>query len=136
MMTATLADYFEEIEPTNVRPASETKKTVPAKRARSQETDILLWLSKNGPRHVEELKDVRYTLYHRCSRADFKVSKRDDETFVLSGRQSSVFIVSHKARRYLLWKLRILAREEGWVGRNRIKTRRCWLDSSTTYAER
>ena len=120
-MSATLTDYFDELEPAIIPQAKPTKKKPPAQKVRSPETDIHLWLSKNAPRNVEELRAVRYTLYHRCSRADFKVSQRDDETFVLAGRQSSLFIVSNKARRFLLWKLRILAREEGWVGRNRIK---------------
>jgi putative SOS response-associated peptidase YedK len=41
-----------------------------------------------------ELKVVRYTLYNRCSRAEFKVSeKKDDETFVLSGRQPGPHLV-------------------------------------------
>ena len=122
-MNATLADYFEELEPANAKPpAPQPKSKTLVQKPRSERTDILLWLSKNAPRTVEELKAVRYTLYHRCSCADFKVSdKQDDETFVLSGRDGSVQIVSNKARRYLLWKLRILAREQGWVGRKRIQ---------------
>jgi hypothetical protein len=108
-----------EFEPSNVQPELQPKNKA---QTRSEKTDIPRWLSNNAPRNVEELQAVRYTLYHRCSRAEFKVSKKkDDETFMLSGRASSVFIVSNKARRYLLWKLRILAREEGWVGRKRIK---------------
>src|ERR1700716_401300 len=103
-MTATLADYFDEFEPANVKPTPQAKNDAPAKRTRPKKTDIPLWLSKNAPRNVEELKAVRYTLYHRCSRSEFKVSeKQDDETFVLSGRQSSLLIISNKARRYLLW---------------------------------
>jgi hypothetical protein len=89
---------------------------------RLQQTNLLLWLSNNGPRDVEELKAVRYALYHRCSRADFKVTdKQDVDDFTFSGRQSSVHIVSNRARRYLLWRLRLLAREQGWVrwGRSR-----------------
>jgi len=119
-MNAKLADYFDDFELTNIRPPAppiKTKRLVP-KQPRSPKTDIPLWLSNNAPRNVAELKAVRYTLYHRCSRAEFKVSnKHDDDDFVLSGRQSSVHIVSNKARRYLLWKLRILAREQGWVGK-------------------
>ena len=120
-MNATLADYFEELELTNVKPpAPKPNSEILAQKPRSEGTDIHLWLSKNAPRTVQELQDLRYTLYHRCSRAEFKVSqKQDKDTFVLSGRQSSLHIVSNKARRYLLWRLRILAREEGWVGRRR-----------------
>jgi hypothetical protein len=120
LMNATPVDYFD-FEPANVKPAPPTKNNIPTKQARSSKTDIPLWLSNNAPRNLEELKAVRYTLYHRCSRAEFKVSdKQYDDNFVLSGRQTSVHIVSNKARRYLLWKLRILARKQGWVGRNRI----------------
>jgi hypothetical protein len=119
-MNARLADYFDEFEPANAKPAPQPTNNTIAKQTRSQKIDLPLWLSNNAPRNVEELKAVRYTLYHRCSRSEFKVSKKqDNETFVLSGRQSSVLIVSNKARRYLLWKLRISAREQGWVGRKR-----------------
>ena len=113
--------YFEEFEQVNVEPALQPKNNILAKQT-SRKTDIPLWLSNNAPRNVEELKAVRYTLYHRCSSAEFKVSeKQDNDNFVLSGRQGSVLIVSNKARRYLLWKLRILARQAGWVGRRRIE---------------
>jgi len=113
---------FEEFEPATVKPALQPTNDSIAKQTPSEKTDIPLWLSNNAPRNVEELRAVRYTLYHRCSRAEFKVSeKQDADTFVLSGRNSSVHIVSNKARRYLLWKLRILARESGWVGRRRIE---------------
>ena len=91
---------------------------------RHERTDIHLWVAKNAPCAVQELQDLRYTLYHRCSRAEFKVSqKQDKDIFVLSGRQSPLQIVSNKARRYLLWRLRILAREEGWVRRTRRRIR-------------
>jgi hypothetical protein len=114
--------YFEEFEQANVKPALQPKNNTIAKQNRSKETDIRLWLSNNAPRNVEELRAVRYTLYHRCSRAEFRVSeKQDNDNFMLSGRTSSVLIVSNKARRYLLWKLRILARKSGWVGRRRIE---------------
>jgi hypothetical protein len=115
-------DYFDELEPANIGPIRSTKDNISGSPTQSLKTDIHLWLSDNAPRIVEELKDIRYTLYHRCSRSDFKVSeKQDKDEFQLSGRQSSVHIVSNNARRYLLWKLRILARERGWVGRKRNK---------------
>ena len=115
-------NYFEEFEPATVKPALQPTNDSIAKQTRSKKTDIPLWLSNNAPRNVEELKAVRYTLYHRCTRTEFKVSeKQDNDNFVLSGRQGSVLIVSNKARRYLLWKLRILARQAGWVGRRRIE---------------
>jgi hypothetical protein len=121
-MSAILANYFDEFEPTNVKPPSRPKNNISRKKTRSPKTDLHLWLSNNAPRDVEELNAVRYTLYHRCSRADFKVSKKqDDDDFMLSGRQTSVHVISNKARRYLLWKLRILAREQGWVRRKHIQ---------------
>jgi hypothetical protein len=114
-ISMTLKEYFDEFEPGNVKPAPQPKSNILTKQARSSKADIPLWLSNNAPRNAEELKAVRYTLYHRCSRAEFKVSeKHDGDNFVLSGRNSFVQIVSNKARRYLLWKLRILAREQGW----------------------
>lgn len=118
----TLKDFSDEFELTTGEPASQTKNNIIAKKPRPKKTNIPLWLSNNRPRNVEELQAVRYTLYHRCSHADFKVSEKQDKNiFILTGRQSSVLIVSNKARRYLLWRLRILAKEEGWVGRKRIK---------------
>ncbi|MDX6711669.1 MAG: hypothetical protein QOH96_2685 [Blastocatellia bacterium] len=121
-MNATLADYFDEFEPASIEPTPRSNSDTIARPDRSEKTDLRLWLRKNAPRNVEELRNVRYTLYHRCSRADFKVSdKHDKETFVLSGWQSFVHIVSNKDRRYLLWKLRILAREQGWVGKKRLQ---------------
>ena len=112
-------DYFDNLEPANDKSAPPAKRKSFVEQARSPKTDINLWLSNNAPRNVEELKSVRYTLYHRCSRAEFKISQKHEDEFLLAGRQTSVHIVSNKARRYLLWKLRVLAREEGWVGRNR-----------------
>ena len=122
-MNSTLADHFEELEPANDKPPASRQpksKSLATQKPRSDGTDIHLWVSKNAPRIPQELQDLRYTLYHRCSRAEFKVSdKQDKNMFVLSGRQSSLQIVSNKARRYVLWRLRILARQEGWVGRSR-----------------
>lgn len=120
-MVARLADYFDNFETPTGKPSipePNTRKAAP--HPRPENTDLQLWLTKNAPRNVEELNSVRYALYHRCSRAEFTVSEKHDDDFLLSGRQTSVQIVSNKARRYLLWKLRILAREEGWVGRKRI----------------
>jgi hypothetical protein len=124
-MSAILADYFAEFEPTGVQPTSRPKSNaLPGKtgKTRPAKTDLHFWLSNNAPREVEELKALRYMLYHRCNRANFKVSeKKDKDDFMLSGRQTSVRIVSNKARRYLLWKLRILARGQGWVRRQQIR---------------
>ena len=87
---------------------------------RLQQTNLHLWLTNNVPRDVEELKAVRYALYHRCNRADFKVTdKQDVDDFTLSGRQSSVHVVSNELADTCFggcaWP------EQGWVrwGRSR-----------------
>jgi hypothetical protein len=36
--------------------------------------DIELWLKHNAPLTFEQLADIRYSLYHHCSRADFTVT--------------------------------------------------------------
>lgn len=122
-MSATLANQFEEFEPTNDQSTSQSNSnTRPDKtgKPRPPNADLHFWLSNNGPRDVDELKAVRYALYYRCNRADYKVSeKKYKDGFLLSGRQTSVRIVSNKARRYLLWQLRVLAREQGWVRQRR-----------------
>jgi hypothetical protein len=116
-MNAIPEDNFDKIGAPDVKSPPPSKNNI---LNRLQQTNLHLWLTNNAPRDVEELKAVRYTLYHRCSRADFKVTeKQDDDNFKLSGRHSSVHIVSNKPRRYLLWRLRILAMEQGWVRRRR-----------------
>ena len=116
-MNATLADYFEELEPTNVKPpVPKPKSRTLAQNSHRPETDILLWLGGNAPVNFQNLADLRYCLYHRCSRADFTVKRWDKDDFKLTGRSSSLHIVSNKARRFLLWQLRILAGERGWRG--------------------
>ena len=37
--------------------------------------DIELWLKHNAPLTFQQLADIRYSLYHRCSRADFTIAK-------------------------------------------------------------
>jgi hypothetical protein len=77
--------------------------------------DLELWLTHNAPVTFQELVDIRYSLYHRCSRSDFKIlQKRSNDYFTLSGRHSEVTIINDKARHYLLWKLRLLGRANGW----------------------
>ena len=115
-MNATLADYFEELEPTNVKPPVPKPKSKTLAQKHRPETDILLWLAGNAPVNFQNLADLRYTLYHRCSRAGFTVKRWDKDDFKLTGRSSSLHIVSNKARRFLLWQLRILAGERGWRG--------------------
>ena len=82
-MNATLADYFEELELANVKPPTpeQPKSTFLPQKPRCEKTDIPLWLSKNAPRMMQELRDLRYTLYHRCSRAEFKGKRCFAATF-------------------------------------------------------
>ena len=61
-MNATLADYFDEFELANVKPpAPKSKRKILAQKPRPERADIHLWLSKNAPRNVQELRDIRYT---------------------------------------------------------------------------
>ena len=78
--------------------------------------DIVLWLSKNTPTSFDELIDIRYSLYHRCSCAEYRVKRMNNEELTIAGRQGSLHIVSNQARRLLLTKLRDLAKENGWRG--------------------
>src|SRR5215208_3224161 len=56
--------------------------------------------------HFRRLADIRYSLYHHCSRAGFTVTGVTEDEFELVGRQSTLRIISDSARRYLLWRLR------------------------------
>jgi hypothetical protein len=80
------------------------------------DADIEAWLRHNAPLSFQQLADIRYALYHRCSRAGFSVANIADDQFTLAGRHSALRIISNKARHYLLWKLRLLGREMGWIG--------------------
>jgi hypothetical protein len=80
------------------------------------DADIEAWLKHNAPLTFQELADVRYCLYHRCSRAGFSVASNTDDQFTLFGRHSALRIINNKARHYLLWKLRLLGRKMGWIG--------------------
>src|SRR5216683_984468 len=112
--TNSLAECFEELEPTNFRPASQSEKNTLANQTHSRTKNIPFWLSNNSPRNWEELKRLRYCLYHRCSRGEFTIKRsRDKNLFTVVGREGSLLIVTNKARRYLLRQLRVLAREEG-----------------------
>jgi hypothetical protein len=113
-MTATLAHYFDEFVNTTQEPQQLPVKPL-VQRQFQPDTDIKRWLTSNAPRNRQELMDLRYCLYHRGSRAGFKVKKSSRDYFTLTGRTSSLLIVSNKARRFLLWQLRILARKRGWV---------------------
>jgi hypothetical protein len=117
-MDANLSEYFDELprsEQLTVPEGRQSKQAARKARYRPQ-TDIVLWLAGNAPANFQELANLRYCLYHRCSRSGFAVKRWDEDDFKLSGRSSSLHIVSNRARRYLLWKLRVLARERGWRG--------------------
>ena len=77
--------------------------------------DIELWLKHNAPLTFQELADVRYSLYHRCSRADFGVMRADDDQFDLTGRHSRLRVINDRARHYLLGQLRLLGRKKKWI---------------------
>jgi hypothetical protein len=77
--------------------------------------DIELWLEHNAPSTFQQLVDIRYSLYHQCSRADFTVANVMGDRFNLTGRHSTLRVVSDNARRFLLWKLRLLGRRMNWI---------------------
>ena len=122
-MKTTLADYFDD----SVLPTHEPQKPIKnpiTVRQFKPDTDIKLWLTSNAPRDWQELKDLRYSLYHRCSRAGSKIkrhSKNHRDLFTLTGSTSALLIVSNNARRFLLRLLRILAREREWVGSGKVR---------------
>jgi hypothetical protein len=77
--------------------------------------DIDLWLKHNAPLSFEQLADIRYALYHHCSRAEFTVSMLADDQFKLTGRHSTLKLINDDARHYLLWRLRLLGRKNKWI---------------------
>ena len=77
--------------------------------------DIDLWLKYNAPLSFESLADIRYALYHHCSRAEFTVDMSTDDEFKLTGRSSTLKVIHNDARHYLLWKLRLLGRKNNWI---------------------
>lgn len=115
-MSATLDrhDFGKSNRPTKQKKSQNTPGE--GKRKFAPATDVCLWLSSNAPLSFEELIDIRYCLYHRCSRAGYKVNDRREDEFKLQGRRTTLHIVSDKARRLLLTKLRELAKEKSWQG--------------------
>jgi hypothetical protein len=81
----------------------------------SPDKDIELWLKHNAPLTFQQLADIRYSLYHQCSRADFTVAKAFTDQFDLIGRHSKLRVISDRARHYLLWRLRRLGRKRKWI---------------------
>ena len=78
----------------------------------SVDNDIELWLKYNAPLTFRQLADIRYCPYHYCSRAYFTVTCLSDDQFDLSGRHTTLRLISDRARGYLLWKLRLLGRKK------------------------
>jgi hypothetical protein len=117
-MDVILADYLDELAGPDqpAVPQSSQGQQRTKKRNYRPDTDIVLWLTHNAPSSFDELIDIRYSLYHRCSRAGYLVKRLDEEEFKLTGRHSALHIVSNMARRFLLSKLRELAKEKGWMG--------------------
>jgi hypothetical protein len=69
--------------------------------------DVKLWLSKNGPRSYTELTELRKALYSRRTRGGFVIEHKGEtlageERFTVTGRESSLLIVSDKSRHFLL----------------------------------
>jgi hypothetical protein len=114
-MAPILADFFDDGIQTPDKVTITGARASSLRRSNRSNTDIKAWLAGNAPRNLEELKALRYCLYHRCSRGDFKIKEKcDKDYFSLVGRAGSLLIVSNKARRYLLWQLRQLRKQKSW----------------------
>lgn len=115
-MSATLDrhDFGKSNRPTKQKKSQNTPGE--GKRKFAPAADVCLWLLSNAPLSFEELIDIRYCLYHRCSRAGYKVGSRREDEFEIEGRHGRLQVVSDSARRLLLSKLRELAKEKGWQG--------------------
>jgi hypothetical protein len=101
-MGATLDEFFDQpVESHVVLESSKTKR----KRPLRPTTDIELWLTTNGPRTYPELTDLRQSLYRQRTHGGFTISTVSGDRFKVTGRTSSLLIVSDKARHYLLWML-------------------------------
>jgi len=100
-------------KPTWYRPVY---RTIKKRKGFPPDENIDLWLKHNAPLTFDQLIDIRYALYHKCTRHGFTVSERLGDTFTLTGRNGLLRIISNQARRYLLSKLRLLGREKGWIG--------------------
>src|SRR3954451_3327984 len=89
-------------------PSTRKKKAAPKPESFPPDMDILAWVGVNAPWNLQELKALRYCLYHRCTRDDFDVSEKIDcDDFWITGRASKLHVVSNQARRYVLWRLRL-----------------------------
>jgi hypothetical protein len=97
------------------RPTIKQKAKTPGSPKFPPDKDIDLWLRHNAPTSFEQLADIRYALYHHCSRAEFTVVMSGDDEFKLTGRSSTLKVVNDDARHYLLWKLRLRGRKNNWI---------------------
>jgi hypothetical protein len=102
-MTATLEQFFDEpiTAPIAPKPAKANREIPPAKAT----TDIHLWLKSNCPRDLPDVTALRQSLYQRRSHGGYIVEVVSDERFKVTGRTSTLLIVSDKARHYLLRQL-------------------------------
>jgi hypothetical protein len=100
-------------KPVWFRTRGKAKQSKPPKFPRNE--DIELWLKHNAPITFQQLADIRYSLYHCCSRADFTIAKAGDDQFDLTGRRSTLRVINDEARHYLLWRLRLLGRKRKWI---------------------
>src|SRR5882757_11557946 len=114
------SDFTSEVplsdhETTWFRAARKPKANKPGSPKFPPDKDIDLWLKHNAPLSFGSLADIRYALYHHCSRAEFTVSMVADDQFKLTGRHSTLNVINDDARHYLLWKLRLLGRKNKWL---------------------
>jgi hypothetical protein len=111
------AEYFDELPSDgDARPTSRRKTKQSSGAGYAPDQDIDLWLDLNAPRTFDQLADLRYCLYHKCSRGAFRVETGLDDDFTLFGRCTLVRIISNKARHFLLWPLRQIGWKNNWIG--------------------
>jgi hypothetical protein len=116
MTENTTSDFTPEVLSNNEPTWYQTKGKVrkPGSPKFPPDEDIDLWLKHNAPLTFQQLADIRYALYHRCTRSDFSVSKVIGDQFDLIGRHNKLRIRNDAARHYLLWRLRLLGRQRKW----------------------
>lgn len=107
------SDSLQDDKPVWYRPH---RKGTQASAPFAPDEDIEVWLKHNAPTTFQQLADIRYCLYHHCSRAEFTIANIVDDEFDLTGRHGTLRIVSNNARHYLLWRLRLLGKSKSWIG--------------------
>src|SRR5271165_5859359 len=92
MLEKISTEYFDELpSDSDARPTSTKRKAKQSNTAGyAPDQDIDLWLDLNAPLTFDQLADLRYCLYHKCSRGAFRVEKNLDDQFTLFGRQTRV----------------------------------------------